>query len=57
MKWLWRIQVEEVGDFAAGDWVVLRADATESLIQDLHMQRLWGSPEVRARLGGPLFYR
>jgi len=43
----------EGGDFAAGDWVVVRADATPEFIEDHNMTGVW-TPNG---LGGVTFYR
>lgn len=40
------------GQFTAGDWIVLRQNATEAFISDHDMEGLWSS-----RLGGIAFYR
>ncbi len=52
-----RIPVADASAFSVGEWVVLRADATPEYMADLNMTDLWGSPEARNALGGPLFYR
>lgn len=51
------IPVADASGFSVGEWVVLRADATPEYMADLNMTDLWGSPEARSALGGPLFYR
>lgn len=52
-----RIPVEELADLQPGEWVMLRADATEAFVADLNMTDLWGAEDARRSLGGPMFYR
>lgn len=49
------IPVASTAGFAAGDWVVLRADATDAFIAEHGMTDLWGG--LGGSLGGVLFLR
>ncbi|TVR14511.1 MAG: hypothetical protein EA401_04415 [Planctomycetota bacterium] len=51
------IPVAQTARFQVGDWVLLRADLSPALVDDLGMSDHWGSEEARLFLGGPLFYR
>ena len=46
------IPVTDVSGFAAGDWIVVRADATDAFIAEHDMDGKWDSS-----LKGPIFYR
>jgi hypothetical protein len=49
------IPVEGVEGFKAGDWVILRADATDAFIAEHNMADKWGGKGER--LGGVIFQR
>lgn len=49
------VPVASTAGFAVGDWIILRADATDAFIAEHNMTDLWGG--LGAGLGGVMFQR